>query len=268
MVCQPCSVLLLLQISLWGNKTDLSMIATQDNYNATQDMSSLGAETTKEVDRLLENVLSNHSNDVYGILKDGVCPQVDFVLDNAGFELFTDLCFGEFLVHFGFAKRIIFHCKQLPWFVSDASVVDFMWLIDQLSCHANADLSRLGKTWKSRISEGTWKVVDHPFWTLPHEYAKMKDIASDLYQELSKSSLVFFKGDLNYRKLVSDRNWPYTAPFSEVLEGFQPTNLCALRTLKADLVGGLPPGAAKIAASKDKDWLVSGQFGVVQCYRS
>ena len=170
------------------------MIATQDNYNASQDMSSLGAETTKEVDRLLENVLSNHSNEVYGILKDGVCPQIDFVLDNAGFELFTDLCFGEFLVHFGFAKRIIFHCKQLPWFVSDASVVDLMWLVGQLSCHANADLSRLGKTWKSRISEGTWKVVDHPFWTLPHEYAKMKDIAPDLYEKLSKSSRVLQGG--------------------------------------------------------------------------
>jgi hypothetical protein len=256
----------MLLISLWGNKTDLSMVATQDDYNATQDVTAHDVDTTQEVERLLGNVLSNHSNEVYEVIKSRACSRIDFVLDNAGFELFTDLCFAEFLVHFGFAKTIVFHCKQLPWFVSDASMVDFMWLLDQLNCHDSSDLLALGKKWKKRVAEGSWVVVDHMFWTLPHDYAQMKSTAPDLYQELSKSSLVFFKGDLNYRKLVSDRNWPYTAPFAEVLQGFSPTNLCALRTLKADLVGGLPEGAAKMAATKDKNWLVSGQFGVIQCY--
>ena len=94
----------------------------------------------------------------------------------------------------------------------------------------------------------------------------MKSVAPDLYRMLSESHLVFFKGDLNYRKLLADRNWLYTENFSMALGGFEPTNLCALRTLKADLVTGLPPGAAERAAKENKDWMITGQYAVLQVY--
>lgn len=56
-----------------------------------------------------------------------------------------------------------------------------------------------------------------------------------LKQELSEeSSMVFVKGDANYRRLIGDRLWPTDTPFSEVASYF-PTRLCALRTLKAEL---------------------------------
>lgn len=243
------------------------MIATADTYNASQDMTSVEGDTTEEIAKLLTNVLSDHSQNVWDILNGATAARVDIVLDNAGFELFTDLCLAEVIIHFGLSKKVVFHCKQLPWFVSDASIADFKWLLDQLCCHANQDLAKFGKRWKQRVTEGTWELLDHSFWTLPHEYAKMSSIAPDLYKELSKSALIFFKGDLNYRKLAADRNWPYKTPFTDLLEGFSPSSVCAMRTLKADLVGGLPPGKAGYAATCDKNWLVSGQFGVLQVHQ-
>ncbi|GFH08707.1 RRM domain-containing protein, partial [Haematococcus lacustris] len=70
----------------------------------------------------------------------------------------------------------------------------------------------------------------------------MPSIAPDLHADLSTSSLLIFKGDLNYRKLVSDSRWAPTTPFRQALLGFLPAPLLTLRTCKADVVTGLLPG--------------------------
>lgn len=46
--------------------------------------------------------------------------------------------------------------------------------------------------------------------------------------------------------------------------GFQPTNVCTLRTIKADLACGLPQGKAEELFAKDKEWMLTGEYGTIQ----
>lgn len=85
-----------------------------------------------------------------------------------------------------------------------------------------------------------------------------------LYNKISEAFLVIFKGDLNYRKLMGDINWVYTTDFLEALRGFRPTNLVSLRTVKADVITGLPPGKAESLKKEDPNWMETGRFGLIQ----
>ena len=257
------------QLSLWGNKTDLSMIASYEGYDASQDMSGLGVTLTDQyLQSLHKNVLADDLTKVCDLLvSNDNQKRVDIVLDNAGYELFTDLCLAGVLVSMKLVSQVIFHCKQLPWFVSDASQQDVHWMLDQMtSSHDHPDIAQLGKMWKEHLTNGVWVLTDHVFWTTPYEFAAMKTVAANLYSQLQESSLVIFKGDLNYRKLVADRNWLYATPFSESLGGFHPTAVCALRTLKADLVAGVNEDKVLAAKNVTADWMINGQNAVIQLH--
>lgn len=54
----------------------------------------------------------------------------DFVLDNAGFELYCDLVYADWLIQAGICKEIRFHGKRFAWFVSDVTKKDFEWLVN------------------------------------------------------------------------------------------------------------------------------------------
>ncbi|KAF3849907.1 hypothetical protein F7725_019626 [Dissostichus mawsoni] len=83
--------------------------------------------------------------------------------------------------------------------------------------------------------------------------------APDLYANLQGADLVLFKGDLNYRKLVGDRDWDHT------VLGLR---LCSLRTLKANVQVGLQPGQAEKLTSHEPDWMTCSKYAVIQFYSS
>ena len=87
------------------------------------------------------------------------------------------------------------------------------------------------RRWRKLLEAGSWRIRRDPFWTYPHDFSEMASAAPELYEELSSSALLIFKGDLNYRKLVGDLEWPVQTSFSRALRGFRPAPLVALRTL-------------------------------------
>ncbi|XP_008276879.1 damage-control phosphatase ARMT1 [Stegastes partitus] len=257
----------LLQVSLWGNKCDLSISAGQENSQKTSPLDSLSA--------LQPFILVDDSNVVWSTLtaaqRSGqpggtAADRVDIVLDNAGFELVTDLIFADFLVSSGLARQIHFHGKLFPWFVSDVTANDFQWTIRQTMAANHKWMSKSGVQWQTYVKQGVWRYHDHPFWTQPHEFCDMAADAPDLYAALQGADLVLFKGDLNYRKLTGDRDWDHTAAFKTALRGFGPAPLCSLRTLKANVQVGLQPGQGEKLTSQDPNWMTSGQYAVIQSY--
>ncbi|KAF8991082.1 hypothetical protein BGZ52_013371, partial [Haplosporangium bisporale] len=143
------------------------------------------------------------------------------------FELYVDLVFADYLVRAGFAKEVVFHAKQIPWFVSDVMPFDFHWTLDQLDSDTTSEpffdpsepteqlaLKDLGRKWKGYVESGVWKVVGHNFWTSCYAFYHLPTLpsAQDLFKDMAQSDLWIFKGDLNYRKLVYDCKWPTTTP--------------------------------------------------------
>ncbi|XP_041831667.1 damage-control phosphatase ARMT1 [Melanotaenia boesemani] len=255
------------QVSLWGNKCDLSISAGQENSQKTSPIESLNS--------LQPFILVDDSGLVWSTLNSSqrlvesgknAAVRMDIVLDNAGFELVTDLVLADFLVSSGLVQRVHFHGKSFPWFVSDVTANDFQWTIRQTMATNHKWMSKSGYQWQSYLKEGVWCYHDHPFWTQPHEFCDMAADAPDLYATLQEADLVLFKGDLNYRKLTGDRDWDHTVAFSSALRGFGPAPLCSLRTLKANVQVGLQPGQGEKLTSQDPPWMTSGKYAIIQFY--
>ncbi|XP_053685306.1 damage-control phosphatase ARMT1-like [Sabethes cyaneus] len=248
----------MLKLNLWGNRCDLSITAGQDVKQDGDPFSLLAS--------LDSFIVSDHTDAIWNCVRNNKGKEIDIINDNSGYELFTDLCLADFIIEHQLARRINFNVKAIPWYISDVTPKDMQWTLDTLSAHENALVAAFGQRLKARFEEGSLnlKTVDN-FWTSPVEFYRMKEISPSLHDDLAQSSLLIFKGDLNYRKLLGDFNFPYTTPFREALRGFEPTNLCTLRTVKADLICGLPEeGLAEQLFAKDDRWMVTGEYGVIQ----
>ncbi|KAK8068536.1 Protein-glutamate O-methyltransferase [Apiospora saccharicola] len=262
------------EICLWGNATDLSLL-TNLSYEDIQKLQGSAARKAAE-----SNILANDLSQVYSKLKGaGGSSRVDIVLDNSGFELYVDLLLAGYLLSSGLAREVVFHPKNIPWFVSDVTPVDFKALLGVLSKPVEffgpedtdnsfvEDLSFLSSQLESFRKEGRLSLRTSPFWTLPCGFAALPREDPPLFGELRTSDLVIFKGDLNYRKLTGDRAWSPTTPFLEAITAPAPSwkqqqgddggnadanasssssladlNVLALRTCKADVAVGLPSG--------------------------
>jgi hypothetical protein len=238
---------------LWGNRSDLSLHAG-DVQAATSQSRAQGGQ---------EDLLVDDGDRVWSHLEGGVV-RVDLVLDNAGIELFADLCLADWLLTSGTVQTVVIHAKPIPWFVSDVTLHDFEWLLQTMEVDADGRLVTLATRWRKHLVGKRWVVKADRFWCSPCPFWHMPTVAPELYAELTTSNLVVFKGDLNYRKLVFDARWPYHTSFSTAIGPFSPAPILALRTNKADTIAGLQKGQGEALGKTEKDWMVSGKFGVIQ----
>lgn len=153
--------------------------------------------------------------------------------------------------------------------MSDVVAQDVTDLLHSLDKHEDASLRQLARRWRGFLSSGVWIYEAHPFWTSPRAFWHLPEV-SDLWEgHLKSSDLIVFKGDLNHRKLVYDCYWPHTTPFTQAIGPMASTSLdgpaiLTLRTCKSDVVVGLAEGQAEEVEAKHADWMVSGEFAVVQ----
>ncbi|KDR74116.1 hypothetical protein GALMADRAFT_71559, partial [Galerina marginata CBS 339.88] len=270
----------MIQMCLWY---DLSLL-THLSQSDIQHLQSVGkeAQTARQ-----QFILKDDEEPVWKHIQSLKKGQVDFVLDNSGFELFTDLVFADFLVtHTPYVSKVVFHPKLIPWFVSDVTPPDFK---DTFAVLADASffpaegtgelkpsarhLQEMVARWTSYLDNGVFSLsvpVNTPlggnsqstaadFWTTSRPYWDMKTEAPETYSQLRDSGLVIFKGDL---KLTGDVRWPAWTPFADAIGPLANSfPLLSLRTNKADVVVGVSKEVAEKLDSSGEKWRVDGRYG-------
>lgn len=289
---------------LWGNKKDLSLwptrrddIAAGSGDDLLSPLSSAAlhvpslTSALEVVMRQRDHILDNDCDAVIAHLTRESAqhgPQrVGIVVDNAGYELFCDMFLGHVLLETGIAREVVFYTKGYPTFVSDARTHDCLETIRLLSSlwsshgvpsvEITAALNgaekaltlpscrnsqRLGQRFEKHVEDGRFIFKEDVYWCLPSAFADMPPV---IREELGHNVVTFIKGDANYRRLMDDRACPFDTPSAEVL-GTWTSPVCALRALKSEIGFGIAADRASYAASRDRRWRVSGDWGVVQFF--
>ncbi|MFM7371088.1 MAG: damage-control phosphatase ARMT1 family protein, partial [Sphaerospermopsis kisseleviana] len=243
------SLIALLYFALWGNRVDLSL------WSAFEDNRS-----NFDIQTQLNNILVDDSFAVSKLLTKSENNRIDFVVDNAGFELICDLCLVDFLLGSGFANQVYLHLKPHPTFVSDAMIKDVYATKDFLAAGSHPDVKSFVQRLSKNLDSGKLILTEDYFWTSPLPFWQ---IPQSLKDELAKSNLIVVKGDANYRRLLGDLHWDYTTNFADIV-AYLPAPMLALRTLKSEVAAGLKAEVLEELAILDPQWLTNGQWGVIQ----
>lgn len=245
--------------SLWGNKMDLSLWPSQTNAaSKAQAFASVLEASSANLLADAFPAVASHLLSRSSSSSSSSSRRVDIVVDNAGFELITDLILADCLLRTGLATKVVLHTKGHPTFVSDAMDKDVAETVGFL---ASNGVACAAERWQAYLADGRWELHAHTYWAQPFPFW---EIPPDVRRDLAGAALAFVKGDANYRRLLGDRTWELSTPFADVC-GYFPCPVAPLRTLKAELGCGMArEEVARAQAADPEDWMVTGKYGVVQ----
>ena len=188
------------------------------------------------------------------------------------------------LEKFGY-KEVRYQVKELPIFVSDTIMTDVRRMIDGWEedgkkyspmRHINSPLNSplKGKDddegkYVVDCSEGKKLVFEsHQEWHLPdlfdktnHELFGEEDKGNfERWKDEEDVDLVIVKGDMNYRRLVGDRNYDIYDMLEEKVS-YVGKPLLVLRSLKSNVF--MAGSRAKDIQYVDPDWKISGKYGEI-----
>jgi uncharacterized protein with ATP-grasp and redox domains len=232
----------LLYASLWGNQADLG-------FRTTSAIAGRSA------------VLVDDSPAVWDLVDGPVDRPVIVVADNAGRELTADLALIDSLLATG-TSVVELHLKPHPYFVSDATGQDVLGTLDALAASPHESVRALAERLRKAIRAGLIRLRTHGFYAQPTTY---RGLPPEIAKDFAKATLVILKGDLNYRRLVRDREWDAATPFGEIVDYF-PGAVAALRTAKSDLAVGIAPTRLAELESERPDWRISGTHAMIQVH--
>lgn len=234
---------------LWGNRADLSLWKVRGS-----DCNSF------DLDPQQDNILVDDTPRILERLAKMRRKRIDFIIDNAGFELTCDLLLCDRLLQEEIAETIILHLKADPIFVSDATITDVNHTLQVFAEDQFEEVRLLAHRLQNYLDYGSLILQSDRFWNSPLAFWELSD---RLTKELKKASFVFIKGDANYRRLLGDRHWDFTASFSQITHYF-PASFVALRTLKSEIIVGLQSEQIDRLNDENLQWKIDGSRGVIQ----
>ena len=238
----------LLALSLWANQADLSLWPVQGDRGGKAGGG-----------RAASHLLVDQSRTALHALEALPGGRVDLLLDNFGSELCFDLLLADALLARSPAISLRLHVKPHPCFVSDVIAADLARAVACLQIDCPAWASPIAQRLEQAQQARRLQVATHFYWASPHPAWEMP---LDLWAELSDSSFLISKGDVNYRRWLGDARWPAATPLEAIIT--PPAPLLLLRVSKSDVVAGLNPGQAEELPSRDPDWQVNGMWGMIQ----
>lgn len=185
---------------------------------------------------------------------------IHIVVDNSGIELISDLVLGKYLLKMKPTAniKIVYHHNVLPIFVSDAVSADFHAAIEAIG----AKNKELGDALKQDVESGKMVFAPNAFWNMPFPF---KEMPKSLLDEFNNENvgMIIIKGDLNYRRLVEDKQWRITERIEPHVEYFQ-RPILILRSLKSNTLLGV--NKMKLNSLKDlpATWKTTGDYGMIQ----
>jgi len=118
------------------------------------------------IESLNDNIIANDSEYAWHVIKEKIENNVEnkihVILDNAGYELFIDMCLAAFLVTILPKIKIIFHVKIYPWYVSDTTINDFHWTLEYMNIlNRYPDVQALSNIFHDYLTRQIWCIQVH-----------------------------------------------------------------------------------------------------------
>ena len=195
-----------------------------------------------------------------------------YILDNYGPEFISDILFGLYLLsHCGYAE-VEYYVKELPVFVSDTTISDVKAFFE-----SNEDVktwfeTKFGFTFNITENTGSAELVvrcnqmngklvfkAHHQWHRPQYF---KESCSELLIELKADknvALVVVKGDMNYRRLVEDKNYDFFDTIEDKIQ-YVGKPVLILRSLKSNVLLGVK---TRHLDGVKPNWKTSGEYGII-----
>eukprot|EP01036_Dinobryon_divergens_P010064 gene10064-13473_t len=162
-----------MDLSLWPTKKS----SAEGNVAASKQDVSYGATIAAGRYYILDDHTAEAINHMKHVRASGKPVNVDIIVDNAGYELVSDLLLGHVLLATGAADKVTFHTKGHPTFVSDATTDDVHSTIDFLK-EPFQDIVReatatVAHALQTHVDNGKIQIVDDLFWCQPTAFWDM-----------------------------------------------------------------------------------------------
>lgn len=184
-----------------------------------------------DIEKAVDYFLSKHDG--------GNLDRIEIITDNYGLELVSDILFGLTVLDLGVTRNVVFHTRVLPAFVSDVVVSDygddFERILNTIAEYETGnDVVNKFREYKTRNKK---EIKSSLYWNMHYYYSDTKNYFNKIIPA-SDRTLVVVKGDLNFRRLLDDRDWRYE-------KGLK-LSVLALRAIKSSLIVDMPTERANV----------------------
>lgn len=255
---QKDNIIELLKLNLSANSTDLSQLFWEQFSSVTSIIDD-GEIFWEEFVSDLHNV-----------------NRINVLVDNFGIEFLADIIMGYyFILKKGrdSSIEIVYHVNELPVFVSDVKRGDDQVLFKVLTelIKDNAQYKYLLEDINHFIQNGKIKFKSDFFWNMPSRYDtiaqskyKKSGYLSEVKSIFTGNDLLIIKGDLNYRRMVGDKNYNPQKKIEKFIK-YISCPVLIIRSFKSN-VTLLGKSYNNVVENKniEQDWQSNGKYGVIQ----